>query len=132
MPEGIEDSGVFDYVTFVRYPRKYAAQYEVVVPSELFAGYTDDVGEGLAIETEQLPSVMEMEEYEEQLECSGGVAPYWWSMDEADYLAVAEESTFAEVGEAQGWYEDDGEWVYDLPFAFNFGGHPHQKEMAGG
>ena len=116
LPEGMEMSGVLNYAESVRYPRQYASQYEEIVPAELFAGYTD--GDAVEIETAQVPSAMEMEEYEAQLECSGGTEPYWWHMPDDGYLTDDEESSFADVGEAQGWREDEGVWEYELPFSF--------------
>lgn len=41
MPDGIEESRILDHATEVYYPQVYAAQYEKVVPAELFAGYVD-------------------------------------------------------------------------------------------
>ena len=116
-PIGVDDSQILKHVTKVCYSRAYADQYSSIVPDELFAGYTDE--DPVAIQTAVLAGATEMVDYEEQLECSGGVEPYSWWMSEDGYRIDTETNSFAEVGEAQGWHTDSGAWEYELPFAFN-------------
>jgi len=58
----------------------------------------------------------------EQIVLTGGQPPIVWEIV-ADVPYIEEDlgtSGFAEVGVAQGWFGDDVNWVYDLPFTFQF------------
>ncbi len=106
------------------------AEYSGVAPhpdDDLDDVWTDQ----LTIDSAELPPATEMVDYEVQLECSGGAEPYSWWMSEDGYRIDTETSSFAEVGEAQGWREDDGWREYELPFAFNCCGHMFKTVFVG-
>ena len=81
----------------------------------------------LAIATMALPNAIEMVEYASQLEATGGIAPYSWSCPDRGYTVTTNStSTFAEIGNPQGWHADDSYWTLGLPFDFPFYGNKYR------
>ena len=74
------------------------------------------------IDTEELPGATEGIAYESTLAAHGGTAPYAWALAPSGYAEQSQASTFAAVGTAKGWNDDDESWSLDLPFAFPFYG----------
>lgn len=85
-------------------------------------------GASLTVTTEALPTGTERVAYSHQLSATGGTAPLKWSIPGSELGAMTNEtSTFATVGEAMGWRDDDNRWSLDLPFAFPFYGKSYRK-----
>jgi hypothetical protein len=84
----------------------------------------------LAVTTTSLPDATEMVAYRATLAATNGTPPYSWSL-KTGYLEARATSTFATVGTAKGWQDDDGCWEAELPFAFPFYGQSYSKVYVG-
>ena len=75
----------------------------------------------LEIVTSVLPPATSGVPYAVSLEAIGGVAPYAWSAGyELGYYEFNSRNSFDEIGEAQDWNDQDGNWEVQLPFEFPF------------
>ena len=61
--------------------------------------------------------------YSTTLQATGGTQPYTWSIvGDNDYTETDPGAGWLGGGTAQGWQADDGSWLLNLPWAFNYYG----------
>ncbi len=75
----------------------------------------------------------ELVPYEAKFPVSSGTEPYTWQVADSGLAIISsEDSSFAEVGEAQGWSGYWGAWDLNLPFEFPFFGNTYSSVRVGG
>ena len=129
-------SGVFQGSIELSESPGTAGSLAVTVPDQVTVRYTDaDTGGGSSTELEAGAAVSGMLEFSDQcprvgytgvpygesLTAVGGSSPYRF-VAETGYVEETGGVGFEGLGVPQGWRDDDGFWIYALPFRFPFYG----------